>query len=109
MSTQDSPNIPCKCSRHSQEGRTRTPSSTKTPSEQQQSRQRRFSNESVNRSTSEPTQASAMDVEFLDRLGINTPTPENVGNSFGQENIAGKFLKFCLFLLNFFVFKFILG
>jgi hypothetical protein len=106
MSTRDYPNIPRKRSRHSQEGRTRTPSSTETPSEHQQSRQRRFSNESVNRSTAEPAQTSVMDATFLDRLHINTPTPENVGNSSGQENISGKFLKFCLFLLNFVVFKF---
>ena len=106
MLTRDSPNIPCKRSRHSQEGRTRTPSSTETSSEQQQSHQRRFPNESVNISTAEITQASAMDAALLDRLRINTPTPKNVGNSSGQENIYGKFLKFCLFLLNFFVFKF---
>jgi hypothetical protein len=84
---------------HSQEGRTITPSSTETPSEHQQSRQRRVSTESVNRSTAEPAQTSVMDATFLDRLRINTPTPENVGNSSGPENISGKFLKFCLFLL----------
>ena len=66
MSTRDSPNIPYKHSMHSQEGRTRTPSLTETLSEQQQSRQRRFSNESVNRSTIEPAQDSAMDATFLD-------------------------------------------
>jgi hypothetical protein len=92
MSTRDSPNIPRKCSRFSQEGRTRTPSSTETLSDQQQSRQRRFSNESVNRSTAECAQASAMDATFLDRLCIDTPTPENVGNTSGQENISGNFL-----------------
>ena len=106
ISTRDYANIPRKRSRHSQEGRTITPSSTETPSEHQQSHQRRFSNESVNRSTAEPSQASAMGVVFLDRLCINTPTPENIGNSYGQENISGKFLKFCLFLLNFVVFQF---
>ena len=98
-STQDYANIPHKCSRHSREGRTVTPSSTETPSEHQQSRQRRFSTESINRSTAELAQASAMDASFLYRLHINTPTPENVGNSSGPENISGKFLKFCLFLL----------
>ena len=86
-----------------------TPSSTETPSEHQQSRQRRFSTESVNRSIAEPAQTSVMDATFLDRLRINTPTPENVGNSSGPENIYGKFLKFCLFLLNFVVFKFMCG
>jgi hypothetical protein len=65
MSTRDSPNIPRKCSRYSQEGRTRTPSSTETPSEQQQSRQRRFSNESVNRSTAEPAQAKCYGCNLL--------------------------------------------
>ena len=50
-----------------------------------------------------------MDASFLDLLRINTPTPENVGNSSEQENISGKFLKFCLFLLNFVVFKFMCG
>jgi len=92
MSTQGSPKIPQKHSRYSQEGRTRTPSSIETLSEQQQSRQRRFSNESINRSTAEPAQASAMDATFLDRLHIDTPTPENVGNTSGQENISGNFL-----------------
>jgi hypothetical protein len=106
MLTRYFPNIHRKISMHSQEGRTRTPSSTETMSEQQQSRKRRFSNESVNRSTVEPSQASSMDASFLDRLRINTPTLENVGNRSGQENISGKFLKFCLFLLNFFLFKF---
>ena len=108
MSTRDYANIPCKFSRHSQEGRTMTPS-IETPSEHQQSRQRRFSTESVNRSFAEPAQTSVMDATFLDRLRINTPTPENVGNSSGLENISGKFLKFCLFLLNFVVFKFMCG
>ena len=83
-----------------------TPSSTETPSEHQQSRQRRFSTEFVNRSIAEPAQTSVMDATFLDRLHINTPTPENVGNSSGPENISGKFLKFCLFLFIFVVFKF---
>jgi hypothetical protein len=109
MSTRDYANIPRKRSRHSQEGRTMTPSSTGTPSEHQQSRPRRLSTESVNRSTAEPAQTSVMDATFLDRLHINTPTPENVGNSSGPENISGKFLKFCLFLLNFVVFKFMCG
>ena len=105
MSTQDYANIPRKRSRHSQEGRTMTPS-TGTSSEHQQSRPRRLSAESVNRSTAEPTQNSVMDASFLDTLRINTPTPKNVGNSSGPENISGKFLIFCLFLLNFVVFKF---
>jgi hypothetical protein len=76
-----------------------TSSSTETSSEHQQSRQRRFSTESVNRSTAEPAQTSVMDATFLDRLRINTPTPENVGNSSGPENISGKFLKFFFFFL----------
>jgi hypothetical protein len=105
MSTRDYPNIPRKRSRLSKEGRTMTPS-TGTPSEHQQSRQRRLSAESVNRSTAEPAQTSVMDATFLDRLRINTPTPKNVGNSSGPGNISGKFLIFCLFLLNFVVFKF---
>jgi hypothetical protein len=105
MSTRDYPNIPRKRCRLSQEGRTTTPS-TGTPSEHQQSRQRRLSAESVNRSTAEPVQTSVMDAAFLDTLRINTPTSENVGNSSGPENISGKFLIFCLFLLNFVVFKF---
>ena len=98
MLTRYSLNIPRKLSRYSQEGRTRTPSSTDTPSEQQHSRQRRFSNESVNRSTAEPAQASAMDAKLLDRLRIDIPTPENVGNTSGQENISGNFLGLSLFL-----------
>ena len=86
-----------------------TPSSTGTPSEHQQSRPRRLSAESVNRSTAEPAQTSVMDAAFLDTLRINTPTPENVGNSSGPENISGKLPKFCLFLLNFVVFKSVLN
>jgi hypothetical protein len=109
MSTRYYANIPCKRYRHSQEGRTMTPSSTGTPSEHQQSRPRRLSAESVNRSTAEPDQTNFMDATFLHTLHINTPTPENVGNSSGPENISGKFLKFCLFLLNFVVFKFMCG
>ena len=81
---QDSPNIPHKWSRFSQEGRTITPSLTETLSEQQQSRERIFSNDFMNRSTVEPAQDSAMDATFLDRLYIDTPTPENVGNTSGQ-------------------------
>jgi hypothetical protein len=50
-----------------------------------------------------------MDETFLDRLRINNPTPENVGNSSGPENISVKFLNFFLFLLNFVVFKFMCG
>ena len=91
MSTRDSPNIPPKCSRFFQEGRIITPL-TETPSDQQQSHQRRFSNESVNRSTAESSQASAMDATFLDRLCIDTPTPENVENTSGQDNIFGNLL-----------------
>ena len=87
MSTRYSPNITHKRSMFSQEGRTRTASSTETLSEKQQSRERRFSNKSVNRSTTEPAQASAMDAAFLYRLCIDTPTPENVGNTSGQENM----------------------
>ena len=109
MSTRDYQNIPHKHSRHSQEGRTMNPSTTGTPSEHQQSRPRRLSTESVNRSTAEHAQTSVMDAAFLDTLRINTPTPENVGNSSGPKNIFGKFLKFCLFLLNFVVFKFMCG
>ena len=92
MSTQDSPNIPHKLYRLSQEGRRGTPSSTKTPSDQQQFCQRKFSDESVNRSTADCAQTSFMDATFLDRLHIDTPTPENVGNTSGQENISGNFL-----------------
>jgi hypothetical protein len=109
MSTRDYANIPRKFYRLSQEGRTTTPSSTGTPSEQQQSHSRRLSAESVNRSTAELAQTSVMDAAFLDTLHINTPTLENVGNSSGPENISGKLLKFCLFLLNFVVFKFMCG
>ena len=109
ISTRVYENIPRKCSSHSQEGRTITLSSTETSSEHQQSHHRRFSTKSLNRSTEEPAQTSVMDVAFLNRLCINTPTPKNVGNSSGQENISGKFLKFCLFLLNFVVFKFMCG
>jgi hypothetical protein len=97
MSTRDYPNIPRKRSRLSQEGRTTTTSSTGTPSEHQQSRSRRLSAESVNRSTAEHAQTSVMDAAFLDTLRINTPTPENVGNSSGPENISGKFLNFVYF------------
>ena len=92
MSRQESPNIPRKRSRLCHEGRRGTPSSTETLSDQQQSRQRTFSNESVNRSTAECAQESAMDATLLDRLRIDTPTPKNLGNTSGQENIFGNFL-----------------
>ena len=88
----DSPNIPRKFSRLSQEGRRETPSSTETLSDQRQSCQRRLSNKFVNRSTPEYTQESAMDATFLDRLHIDTPTAENLGNTSGQKNIFGNFL-----------------
>jgi hypothetical protein len=78
-----------------------TPSSTGTPSEHQQSLPRRLSAESVNRSTAEPTQTNVMDATFLDTLRINTPTPENVGNSSGPENISGKFLNFVFIFVEF--------
>ena len=109
MSTRYYANIPHKRSRNSQEGTIGTPSLTKTLSEHQQSRQRRFSNAFVNRSAIELAQTSVMDATFLYRLHINSPTPKNVGNSSRLENISGKFLKFCLFLLNFVVFKFMCG
>jgi hypothetical protein len=93
MSRHESPNIPHKRSRLSQEGRRGTLSSTETLSDQRQSSQRRrLSNESVNRSSRECAQTSAMDATFLERLHIDTPTPENVGNTSGQENIFGNFL-----------------
>jgi hypothetical protein len=92
MSRQESPNIPRKRYRLSQEGRRGTPSSTKTLSDQRQSRQRRLSSESMNISTRECAQASAMDAAFLGRFHIDTPTPDNVGNTSGQENILGNFL-----------------
>jgi hypothetical protein len=43
----------------------------------------------VNKSYRECSQTSAMDETFLDRLHIDTPTPENVGNTPGHENIFG--------------------
>jgi hypothetical protein len=33
-----------------------------------------------------------MDESFLDRLCIDNPTPENVVNTSGQENISGNFI-----------------
>ena len=90
MSRHESPSIPRKHSRLSHEGRRGTPSSTETLSDQQQySQRRRLSNESVNKSSREYAQNSAMYVAFLDRLHINTPTPENVGNTSRQENMFG--------------------
>jgi hypothetical protein len=98
MSRQESPKIPHKRSRLSNEGGRGTPSLTETlrtsethisarqgslggeTSDQRKSNQRRrLSNEYVNRSSRECAQNSAMDAVFLDRLHINTPTPENVG------------------------------
>ena len=76
----------------SQKGRRGNPSLTETQSDQQQSRQRRLSNESMKISTAECAQTSSMDATFLDRLNIDTPTPENVGNTSGQENIFGNFI-----------------
>ena len=92
MSRQESPNITQKRSSLSQEERRGTPSSTETSSDQRKSRQKILSNESVNRSTPECSQASAMDATFLDKLCIDTPTPENVANTSRQDNIFGNFL-----------------
>ena len=107
MLRQEYPNIPRKCSRLSHEGRRGTPSSTKTLSDQgQSSKRRRLSNESVNRSYQECAQNSAMDATFLDRLHINTPTPENVGNTSRPENMFGNFLfflYFCVFMFKFYI------
>jgi hypothetical protein len=95
MSRQDSPKMPCKRSRISNEGVRGTPSLNETlrklethistmhenlggatSSDQRKSSQRRrLSNESMNRSSRECAQNSSMDVAFLDRLHINTPTP----------------------------------
>jgi hypothetical protein len=50
----------------------------------------------VNRSSKECAQNSVMDATFLDRLHINTPTPENVGNTSRQENMFGNFFYFFL-------------
>jgi hypothetical protein len=113
MSRQESPKIPRKHSRLSNEGGRGTPSLTETlrtskthisarqgslggaTSDQRKSNQRRrLSNESVNRSSRECAQNSAMDATFLDRLHINTPTPENVGNTSRQENMFGNFFFF---------------
>jgi hypothetical protein len=46
----------------------------------------------MNISSRECAQNSSMDATFLDRLHINNPTPENVGNTLGQENMFGNFL-----------------
>jgi hypothetical protein len=99
MSRQESPKMPHKRSRLSNEGGRGTPSLNETPrtsethisasgslggttSDQRKSSQtRRLSNEYVNRSSRQCAQNSAMDATFLDRLHINTPTPENVGNT----------------------------
>ena len=95
MSRQESPKIPHKHSRLSNEGRRGTPSMTKTPSDQWKSIQRRrLSIKYVNRSSWESAQTSAIDATFLDRLHIDTPTPENVWNTSGQENIFVNFLWF---------------
>ena len=57
----------------------------------QYNQRRRLSNESVNRSSRQCAQNSVMDATFLDRLHINTPTPDNVGNTSRQENMFGNF------------------
>jgi hypothetical protein len=110
MSRQESPNMPRKCSRISNEGGRGTPSLNETSrmlethisarqgslggeaSDQRKSSQmRRLSNESMNRSSRQSAQNSVMDENFLDRLHINTPTLENVGNTSRQENMFGNF------------------
>jgi hypothetical protein len=63
------------------------------------SQMRRLSNESVNRSSRQSAQNSAMDATFLDRLHINTPTPENVGNTSQQQNMFGNFLLILYFFV----------
>jgi hypothetical protein len=120
MLRQESPNMPRKHSRLSNEGGRGTSSLNETPrtskthisekqgslggetSDQRQSTQmRRLSNESVNRSSRKSAQNSAMHATFLDRLHINTPTPENVGNTSRQENMFGNFCLFCIFFICF--------
>jgi hypothetical protein len=71
-----------------------------TSDQRQSSQTMRLSNEYVNRSSKQCAQNSAMDVAFLDRFHINTPTPENVGNTSRQENMFGNFY---LFIYLFFV------
>ena len=93
MSRKESQKIPHKRSRLSHEGRRWTPYLSETLSDQwQSSKRRRLSDESVNRSSQECAQNSAMDATFLDMLHINTPTLENVGNTSWQEYMFGNFL-----------------
>jgi len=118
MSRQESPNMTCKHSSLSNEGGRGTPSSNETPrtseipisvrhsnlggeaSDQRKSIQmRRLFNESVNRSSRQSAKNSAMDATFLDRLYINNPTPENVGNPSHQQNMFGNFLLFLYFFV----------
>jgi hypothetical protein len=58
----------------------------------------RLSNESMNISSRQSSQNSSMDATFLDRLHINTPTLENVGNTSRQENMFGIFFFDFVFL-----------
>ena len=68
------------------------------------SQRRRLSNEFVNRSSKECAQNSAMDANFLDRMKINTPTPENVENTSRQENMLSNcFFFVCVFIFMLYV------
>jgi len=120
MSRRESPNMPHKRSRISNEGGMGTPylnetsRTSKAPistrhhslggvanDQRQSSQMRQLLYESVNKATRQSARNRAMDVYFLNRLHINTPTPENVGNPSHQQNMFGKFILFLCFFMYF--------
>jgi hypothetical protein len=116
----ESPNMPRKCSRLSNEGIRGTPSSTETPrsletpisaryhsqvgaasDRRQSSGRRRLSDESVNRASRQSARDTVGDSTYLNRLNINTPTLENVETPSHQQHMFGKFLLFLYFFFFF--------
>jgi hypothetical protein len=120
-----SPNMPHKHSRISNEGirgtssLIETPRSLETPistryhsqvgaasDKRQSSGRRRLSYESVNRA-SRQSACTIGDSTYLNRLNINTPTPENVETPSHQQDMFGKFLLFLYFFFFFCVYLYI--
>jgi hypothetical protein len=112
----ESPNIPRKHSRLSNEGIRWTSSPTKTPSSletpisaryhsqvgaasdrRQSSERRKLSYESINRASRQSAWDTIGDSTYLNRLNINTPTLENVETPSHQQDMFGKFLLFLYF------------
>ena len=60
----------------------------------------------MNRSSRKCAQTSAMDETFLERLHIDTPTPENVGNTSGNV-IFFDFVFLCIYVYVIYIYIYI--